>query len=112
MLDRVDQVADTDASVLVRGETGTGKEVIARLVHGASQRRSGPFVAVNMAAIPEPLAESELFGHVRGAFTGADKARTGRLVAAAPRAPCSSTRSATCRAACRPSCCACCRSAR
>jgi DNA-binding NtrC family response regulator len=82
VLDRVDQVADTDASVLVRGETGTGKEVIARMVHGASQRRSGPFVAVNMAAIPEPLAESELFGHVRGAFTGADKARTGRFVAA------------------------------
>jgi DNA-binding NtrC family response regulator len=82
VLDRVDQVADTDASVLVRGETGTGKEVIARMIHGASLRRSGPFVAVNMAAIPEPLAESELFGHVRGAFTGADKSRTGRFVAA------------------------------
>ena len=82
VLERVDQVAATDASVLIRGETGTGKEVIARLLHGASQRRAGPFVAVNMAAIPESLAESELFGHVRGAFTGADKARTGRFVAA------------------------------
>jgi two-component system, NtrC family, response regulator AtoC len=82
VLDRVDQIADTDASVLIRGETGTGKEVVARLVHGASQRRAGPFVAVNMAAIPEDLAESELFGHVRGAFTGADKARTGRFVSA------------------------------
>ncbi|HSZ82056.1 MAG TPA: sigma-54 dependent transcriptional regulator, partial [Polyangia bacterium] len=82
VLDRVDQIADTDASVLIRGETGTGKEVVARLVHGASQRRAGPFVAVNVSAIPEPLAESELFGHVRGAFTGADKARTGRFAAA------------------------------
>jgi DNA-binding NtrC family response regulator len=82
VLDRVEQIADTDASVLIRGETGTGKEVVARLIHGASQRRAGPFVAVNVSAIPEALAESELFGHVRGAFTGADKARTGRFVAA------------------------------
>jgi DNA-binding NtrC family response regulator len=82
VLERVDQVAGTEASVLIRGETGTGKEVIARLLHGASQRRSAPFVAVNMAAIPETLAESELFGHVRGAFTGADKSRTGRFAAA------------------------------
>jgi DNA-binding NtrC family response regulator len=82
VLDRVEQIADTDASVLIRGETGTGKEVVARLVHGASQRRAGPFVALNVSAIPEPLAESELFGHVRGAFTGADKGRTGRFVAA------------------------------
>src|SRR5262249_7870753 len=82
VLDRVEQIADTDASVLIRGETGTGKEVVARLIHGASQRRAGPFVAVNMSAIPENLAESELFGHVRGASTDADKARTGRFVAA------------------------------
>jgi len=82
VLDRIDQIADTDASVLIRGETGTGKEVIARLIHGASGRRTGPFVAVNMAAIPESLAEAELFGHARGAFAGADRARTGRLVAA------------------------------
>jgi two-component system response regulator HydG len=82
VLDRVDQVADTDAAVLIRGETGTGKEVIARLIHGASGRRTGPFVAVNMAAIPDALAEAELFGHAAGAFTGAHKARTGRMVAA------------------------------
>jgi DNA-binding NtrC family response regulator len=82
VLERVDQIADTEASVLVRGETGTGKEVIARLIHGASSRRAGPFVAVNMAAIPEPLAEAELFGHVRGAFTGAERARLGRIAVA------------------------------
>jgi DNA-binding NtrC family response regulator len=82
VLDRVDQIADTAASVLIRGETGTGKEVIARLIHGASSRRTGPFVAVNMAAVPEELAEAALFGHARGAITDADIARTGRMVAA------------------------------
>ncbi len=82
VLDRVDQIADTDASVLIRGENGTGKEVIARLIHGASGRRTGPFVAVNMAAIPESLAEAELFGQVSGAFAEAGTARTGRMVAA------------------------------
>jgi transcriptional regulator with PAS, ATPase and Fis domain len=82
VLERVDQIADTDASVLIRGETGTGKEIVARLVHGSSRRRSGPFLAVNMSAIPEALAEAELFGHVRGAFTGADRARVGRFLAA------------------------------
>jgi two-component system, NtrC family, response regulator AtoC len=82
VLDRIDQIADTDASVLIRGETGTGKEVIARLVHGASGRRTGPFVAVNLAATPEALAEAELFGHLPGAFSGAARARTGRVHAA------------------------------
>src|SRR4051812_20291198 len=82
VLDRVDQIADTDASVLIRGETGTGKEVIARLIHGASGRRTEPFVAVNMAAIPDSLAEAELFGQVSGAFSEAGVARTGRMVAA------------------------------
>jgi DNA-binding NtrC family response regulator len=82
VLDRVDQIADTDASVLIRGETGTGKEVIARLIHGASGRRTGPFVAVNLAAIPDSLAEAELFGQVSGAFSDAGVARTGRMVAA------------------------------
>jgi DNA-binding NtrC family response regulator len=82
VLERVDQIADTDATVLIRGETGTGKDVVARLIHGASGRRSGPFVAVNMAAIPDALAETELFGNVPGAFAGAPAARIGRVVAA------------------------------
>jgi two-component system, NtrC family, response regulator AtoC len=82
VLERIDQVADTDANVLIRGETGTGKEVVARLIHASSARRASPFVAMNMAAIPESLAESELFGHVKGAFTGAERTRTGKFRAA------------------------------
>jgi two-component system response regulator HydG len=82
VLDRVEQIADADASVLVRGETGTGKEVVARLIHGASARRARPFVAVNLAALPASLAEAELFGSVAGALAGADRARTGRMAAA------------------------------
>jgi len=71
-----------DDPVLILGETGTGKTMIARRIHGSSARRGGPFVEVNCSAIPESLAESELFGHVRGAFSGADKARSGKFRAA------------------------------
>ena len=73
------QVADTDATVLVLGESGTGKEVVARSLHEHSHRRAGPFVPVNCGAIPGELLESELFGHEKGAFTGAVTARAGRF---------------------------------
>jgi transcriptional regulator with PAS, ATPase and Fis domain len=76
------QVARSNASVLLLGETGTGKELIAKAVHQTSQRASGPFVRVNCGALSESLLESELFGHVRGSFTGAVANRTGRFEAA------------------------------
>ncbi len=75
----VERVAGADATVLLRGETGTGKELVARAVHRRSPRRDGPFVAVNCTAVPRELMESEFFGHEKGAFTGAAARRHGRF---------------------------------
>src|SRR3954469_17650476 len=81
-LDTIRRVASTDCSILITGETGTGKELFARAAHRASPRRNRALIPVNCAAIPENLLETELFGHIKGAFTGATNARSGRFMSA------------------------------
>jgi two-component system response regulator HydG len=83
VLTQASQVASTETTVLLLGESGTGKEVVARFLHRASARKNGPFVALNCAALPEQLLESELFGYERGAFTGAMVSRAGKIEQAA-----------------------------
>jgi DNA-binding NtrC family response regulator len=82
LYERIQRVAPTESTVLILGETGTGKELVARAVHALSTRKAGPFLAVNCAALAEGLLESELFGHIRGAFTGATRDRAGVFEAA------------------------------
>src|SRR5688500_2436006 len=82
VVDLARRVAEVDSTVLITGETGVGKERIARLVHDGSGRSAGPFIAINCGAVTESLLESELFGHARGAFTGASQDRPGLFEAA------------------------------
>ena len=79
---QIEIVAPTDGRVLISGESGTGKELVARAIHSRSKRRNSSFVEINSAAIPEELVESELFGHAKGSFSGASKAKKGKFAVA------------------------------
>ena len=108
----IERVADSDAAVLLTGEHGTGKEVAATWLHALSDRKSKPLVTMNAGGLAEGIAESELFGHVKGAFTDAQTSIGSDASSSPTRARCSSTRLPTCPCGCRRSCCACCRPAK
>jgi CheY-like chemotaxis protein len=93
VFDLITRVSDTEATVMITGESGTGKELVAKAIHAQSNRREGPFLAINCAAMPPALLESELFGHTRGAFTDAKAARVGLFAEATGGALCKSGRS-------------------
>jgi len=105
LIKQIELVAPTEASVLILGETGTGKELVAHEIHRRSQRKQGPLVRVNCASIPRELFESELFGHVRGSFTGLSRIARA-VLRLRKRARSSWTKSASSRWTCRASCCA------
>src|SRR5213592_2827474 len=94
-IEQLPAIAKSEASVLISGETGTGKELVAQLTHRLSMRAAFPFVAVNCGSFSDALLEDELFGHERGAFTGAERCRNG-LIAQAQWGPCSSTKWTLC----------------
>ena len=111
MVSIAERIAPSDVPVLIEGESGTGKDVLARIIHGLSGRAKGPYLALNMSAIPENLAESELFGHEKGAFTGADQARPGFFAEADGRHALPRRDRAARRRSSSPSCCGCSRTA-